>query len=287
MRTAFPSLVVVSVLWVMSGCGGLTAVDDAGEGGEGGAVPPAVRAAFAGACATPGCHDAGARAGGLSLAGDDIAATIGAPSSGSPLPMVTIGDVGRSYLAIKMLPDDVLQANGLTRTGARMPITGNFTHPDNAVILAWVAGAEFPAEGGTTTGAGTTSDGSTSDSSTSDGSTTDPSGGEAGFAADIWPLLMAKCSCHSNGGEPSDALNGGLVFTMADAYDALVGAPAVDVPAMSQVEPGEPSQSYLWHKIAGTQASVGGAGLQMPPGPPLSASERALVEGWILAGAPP
>lgn len=268
-RSCSPVLGVMSLLALAPGCGGLTALETDGGGG-GGSVPPAVREAFAESCAGAGCHDGATRAGGLSLADADLDGIVGAPSSGT-VPMVTLGDVHQSYLAIKMLPDNVLSENGLMRTGGRMPITGDFQNPNNATILAWVAGAEFPGDTGTS--------GSTTDT----GGTTD---GMVTFGADIWPLLMAKCSCHSNGGTPNDAANGALVFTMADAYDALVGAPSVDVPSMNQVEPGDPSESYLWHKVAGTQASVGGAGMQMPLGVPLSADDQALIEDWIIAGAP-
>lgn len=260
-RSCSPVLGVMSALGLASGCGDLAAIDTGGGGG-GGSVPPAVRQAFAESCAGAGCHDGATRAGGLSLADADLDGIVGAPST-STVPMVTLGDVHQSYLAIKMLPDNVLTDNGLSRTGGRMPITGDFQNPNNATILAWVAGAEFP--GDTTTGG-----------------TTD---GMVGFDADIWPMLMAKCSCHSNGGTPNEAANGDFVFTMADAYDALVGA-AAPVAGMSFIEPGDPSKSYLLFKLKGTQASVGGDGGQMPIGTPLSDAEIMLWEDWISAGAP-
>jgi hypothetical protein len=262
----------LAVFWVISGCGGLTPIED--DGGEGGAVPPAVRAAFAGSCATPGCHDSGSRAGGLSLADADLGGLVGAPSAGSSLPLVEIGDVLGSYLAVKMLPDDVLAAQGVMRAGNRMPIGGEATNPNNATILAWIAGAEFPGGDSTTTTGDTTTD-ATTDATTDGGS---------GFDAEVWPILSMKCSCHL--ADPNDGLNGELSFPMATAYADLVGAPSIDVPAMNLVEPGDPSQSYLFLKLEDTHLAAGGSGVKMPIGAPLSDGEIATIEAWIVAGAP-
>lgn len=251
-----------------AGCG---ALEPAGgtDGETGGDVPPVVVQAFAESCATGGCHDAATRAGGVSLAESDLAAIVGGPSS-SGLPMVEIGDVANSYLAIKMLPDDVLSANGLMRTGSRMPPTGDFTNENNQIILAWVAGAEFSADTG---GVETTGDGSDSDTS-----------GALTFDAAIWPILQMRCSCHLAGA--NEGLNGNLAFPMDTAYDALVGAPSIDVPTMNLIEPNDPANSYFLHKINGTQADVGGAGGQMPPGGMLDAADVQTIEDWINAGAP-
>jgi hypothetical protein len=47
------------------------------------------------------------------------------------------------------------------------------------------------------------------------------------------------------------------------------------------------TESYLWYKINGTQAQVGGSGMIMPYTSPLNADEKAIFERWIAAGAPP
>ena len=70
----------------------------------------------------------------------------------------------------------------------------------------------------------------------------------------------------------------------AGAYAALVNAPS-SVPGLDQVEPGSSDMSYLYHKLAGTQLSVGGSGTQMPPGGMLSADDLATVKAWIDGGA--
>jgi len=98
---------------------------------------------------------------------------------------------------------------------------------------------------------------------------------------DIYPnLMLVECTpCHVNGG-----ISGG--FNMDD-YVNIVNAPSNDVPTMDRIEPFDTANSYLWNKINGTQAAVGGAGKRMPrDGPPfLTVDQTALVEDWILTGA--
>jgi hypothetical protein len=61
------------------------------------------------------------------------------------------------------------------------------------------------------------------------------------------------------------------------------------------VEPGDPDQSLVWHKILGSHLThCNGRGRQMPldredlrTPVPLPADEIDLIEAWILAGAPP
>ncbi len=56
---------------------------------------------------------------------------------------------------------------------------------------------------------------------------------------------------------------------------------------LDKVEPGSTEDSYLWHKINGTQVEAGGSGLTMPKdNPPLTPQQMAIIEIWILSGAP-
>jgi hypothetical protein len=71
-----------------------------------------------------------------------------------------------------------------------------------------------------------------------------------------------------------------------EAYDNLVGVASFDVPSMVRVSPGSLNDSYLWHKVDGTQLEVMGKGQIMPPGVPLNPSERDVFGRWIAAGAP-
>ena len=250
------------------GCGDLAPLDGSGETG-GSSVPAEVEAAFAGSCATPGCHTGATPAGMLSLDAADLGTLTEKESNG--LPMVEIGNVHGSYLALKMLPEDVLSANGLKISGNRMPPTADFTNPNNATILAWIAGAEFPDDGGDTDGTGST--GSTG--STGDGVLT--------FDGDVWPIFSVSCSCHFAAADPG--ANGDLSFPEADAYANLVGVASPSVPGLNLIEPNEPENSYLMNKLNNTQGEAGGSGTQMPPGG-LSDAQIQLIEDWILAGAP-
>ena len=267
-KLATLATLTLTLTLTLEGCGELAALDDAGDDG-GSSIPIEVEDAFAESCALSGCHDSASRAGGLSLDAADLSSLVGKPSGGSDLPLVEIGDVHGSYLAIKMLPDDVLSANALVRSGSRMPTTNDFQNPNNATILAWIAGAEFPEDGDGSTGSST-------GTSTGDGMPT--------FDADILPILSMKCSCHQSAASGS---NGNLSFPAADAYNNLVGVASDDIPGMNLIEPNEPDNSYLLHKLKGTQADVGGAGGLMPIGPPLDDADLQLFEDWISAGAPP
>jgi hypothetical protein len=98
--------------------------------------------------------------------------------------------------------------------------------------------------------------------------------------ADLQPIWDATCtSCHS-GSSASASLD------LSDGYTEAVDVPAVQLPTMDRVEPGDTSLSYLWHKLEGTQATVGGSGNTMPRTGTLSVADRAIIETWITEGAP-
>jgi hypothetical protein len=98
---------------------------------------------------------------------------------------------------------------------------------------------------------------------------------------DLYPdLFLVECfGCHVLGDT-----DGGLNL---DKYAQIVNRPSDDVPTMDRIEPFDTNNSYMWHKLSGTQLQVGGAGLQMPRnGPPfLTVDQMALVEDWINTGA--
>src|SRR5690606_9415042 len=117
---------------------------------------------------------------------------------------------------------------------------------------------------------------------TGEGETT---GGPLSFEADIQPIINRNCLCHiqdSDGEMEADymTLNPGVSF------GNLVGVPSEEVPAMNRIEPSSPDESYLWHKINDSHLSVGGDGDFMPPLGLLPRDTRAIIETWILEGAP-
>ena len=98
------------------------------------------------------------------------------------------------------------------------------------------------------------------------------------FAADVLPILQASCSCHGAGAEA------GVDLSDEAAYDTLVfGEASIGAPF---VVPEEPGASYLVLKLRGDQATVGGSGSRMPLGTPLGDDTIAVVERWIIGGAP-
>jgi hypothetical protein len=103
------------------------------------------------------------------------------------------------------------------------------------------------------------------------------------YAADIQPIFDKKCTtCHS-GTAPSES----LTLTSAKGFSAIVNHKSRQLPSMDLVEPGDTAKSYLWHKIAGTQTSVGGSGVKMPKGSTMTSTQKATIEQWILDGANP
>jgi hypothetical protein len=104
------------------------------------------------------------------------------------------------------------------------------------------------------------------------------------FADDVLPIITANCSCH---GSPPGSGGWNHQNDAATLYAAWVNHAASGLASMSRIEPGERATSYVWHKLNGTQASVGGVGSQMPlTGPPyLGTSDLDTIGTWIDEGA--
>lgn len=111
------------------------------------------------------------------------------------------------------------------------------------------------------------------------------SGNEISFAEDIQPIFTNSCAfaggCHA-GGSPALGMN----LSAGQAYQNIVNVPADQLSSMNRIEPDEPDNSYLIHKIQGTQSSVGGTGQRMPlTGCCLSQTQIDLIRAWVDAGA--
>lgn len=102
---------------------------------------------------------------------------------------------------------------------------------------------------------------------------------------DVDQIFAMNCDgCHWPNGN-----SGGFTF---DGPEDVVDEPSNDEPSLDRIEPGVPDDSYLWHKINGTQDSVEivnpDNGVAMPLGMAmLSQADLDLVEEWILDGAQP
>jgi Bacterial Ig-like domain len=88
------------------------------------------------------------------------------------------------------------------------------------------------------------------------------------------------CSvCHIGAGAPE-----GLQLDAAHSYNLLVGVPSAEEPSLLRVKPGDPTNSYIVHKLKGPPGIVGN---QMPLGEtPLSQATMAAISQWITNGAP-
>ena len=103
------------------------------------------------------------------------------------------------------------------------------------------------------------------------------------LASHVQPILTASCAlsgCHA-GVSPQEGMN---------LSAGLMHSNTVNVPSnqssLDRIEPGLPNQSYLVHKIQGTQGTVGGSGAQMPfGGSPLSQANIDIIRAWIADGA--
>lgn len=92
-------------------------------------------------------------------------------------------------------------------------------------------------------------------------------------------LFSTVCvACHSGSNPPQ-----GLNLEADQSYGLLVDVPSSEVPTLNRVEPGDPDNSYIIHKLEGTAA----VGLRMPAnGPPyLTAGQIAVIRQWISDGA--
>jgi hypothetical protein len=103
------------------------------------------------------------------------------------------------------------------------------------------------------------------------------------FFPEVLAIIQAECFCHIS------PMPSGMLDLRDDmAYASLVDTPSVQVPAVARVTPGDPDNSYLYLKLLGEQASVGGGGTRMPQGGTMLPDQQLdLVRYWILGGAQP
>lgn len=120
------------------------------------------------------------------------------------------------------------------------------------------------------------------------------------FVTDVMPVFTANCSsasCHGIAGSPQGGLFLGAELQHgADSqtvHDGLVGMASVQLPMMSFVSPGDPTNSYLMHKLDADQCQfaeqcVGHDCLKPMPYDigALTTDKRDIVRRWIAQGAP-
>lgn len=106
------------------------------------------------------------------------------------------------------------------------------------------------------------------------------------FVENIYPIFQ---NLRANVGHGQTGGARGLLdmSTAKLAYDNTVNVPSKQqAEGMPLINPCRSSESYLWHKIAGSQVEVGGQGNQMPPSEPRASQEQLeVVAKWINEGA--
>lgn len=96
----------------------------------------------------------------------------------------------------------------------------------------------------------------------------------------IFGPICAQAGCHVGAG----AQQGLALDSVDNSFENLVGTASTEVPALLRVDPGDPENSYLVHKIEGRSTIVGA---QMPLNQPaLSSAQITAIRTWIQNGAP-
>ncbi len=121
-----------------------------------------------------------------------------------------------------------------------------------------------------------------------------PDGGPPTYE-NVQAIFTRSCAqfnaCHNASGA-----GGMLVLAPGMSLDQLIRHPAVQVPHLQRVVPGDPDHSYLMTKLDGTMNTLPECrttdgstpcGLAMPQSaPPLAPELRNAIREWIRAGAP-
>jgi len=207
---------------------------------------------------------------------------VGRPSvEAAGLDRVEPGDSENSYLMHKLRGTHA-DAGG---SGERMPDGGPYL--DDATIDAiadWIdAGASEEITTGDDDDSVGDDDDSVGDDDDSVGDDDDSAAGPATFSDVFTTILNARCSCHAGASHSTGFAHAG---DQATAYGVLVGVASSEAPALNRIEAGSTADSYLWHKVNGTQDTVGGSGGQMPlSGGNLTSAELDMLESWIEDGA--
>ncbi|HKB90041.1 MAG TPA: hypothetical protein VKC60_05940 [Opitutaceae bacterium] len=103
---------------------------------------------------------------------------------------------------------------------------------------------------------------------------------------DVQRVFDQRCiACHAPGAYEDGSAMGGLVLSSGKAARNLISAKSLES-TLNRVTPGDLSKSYLYHKLRGSFAQVGGTGVKMPLSGSIPEEEILLIEDWILSGAP-
>lgn len=97
--------------------------------------------------------------------------------------------------------------------------------------------------------------------------------------ANIFGPICAQAGCHVG----ASAQQGLMLDSVDNSFQDLVEIASTEAPSILRVDPGDPDNSYLVHKIEGRSTIVGA---QMPLNQPaLSGPQIAAIRTWIQNGA--
>ncbi len=111
------------------------------------------------------------------------------------------------------------------------------------------------------------------------GTTNESCGYTYTFDSDISSILSGSCAtCHTTSSSGS--------LTAIETWSSTVAVASTQSTSYYLFEPFSSEDSYMIHKIDGTQSSVGGSGNQMPKTGSISSANQTILETWIDEGAP-
>ncbi len=103
------------------------------------------------------------------------------------------------------------------------------------------------------------------------------------YKADVEPIFVKECGdCHG-GQRPKK----GLDLSADKGYANLVGKKSAQVPELLLVAPGDPDNSYLWHKLQHTAKEGKGMPRGIFSSKKLPEKELQVIREWIEQGAQP
>ena len=270
-------------LLALGGCDQVKKIDDGtGDSGSSSQVPPEVQERLTKGCAVSGCHVAGGLSPDLSEAGGGAWVS----QSGAGGPYVTFGDTKNSYIVEKMFPGP--------STGGQMPpptAPVEFNEVDQAVIVAWVAGVEFPdGDGGSEDSEGETED-TGSDLVLCSIDAVAPPGTESpvvsGDAAGMIPsaigeALERNCGCHYTSTVSDSSLyfpfsGGTQLQTLANFTNPYAGGIATYM--------GQPAWMAVQDRVI-NQRNMPTAVCETEDGGIISDADFALFEAWFQQEVP-
>jgi hypothetical protein len=113
---------------------------------------------------------------------------------------------------------------------------------------------------------------------------------EISFKTQVAPIITKTCSVEACHADKNLSLG---IYLPQDPVEILkaLRAPSTSNLKLDVVKPGSPTDSFIMHKLDGTQCNLdkdcvdNSCGAEMPPTAPLSLDDRNTIRRWIAQGA--